>query len=111
MNYQPAPKWHIHGRALIYYQGLDTLGQNFGGNIFKDYTTRLMENGFNISSGNKINVFNGLVDVSYELRENIFLDISLQHRNHKFVHTGVSNNSTFVSGGIRLNMGRREYDY
>ena len=53
IRYQPAPKWHVYLQAIYYYQGLDSTGKNFGGNIFRDYTTRSMNDGFKIGSGNK----------------------------------------------------------
>lgn len=111
INYQPAPRWYLHGRAIYYYQGLDSAGQNFGGNIFKDYKTRVNDKGFNVGSGQKVNCLNAVLDVSYEFKENLFFDLSFQQRNFKFDGTSKSNNSTMISAGIRLNMARRAYDF
>lgn len=111
INYQPAPKWYINARAIYFYQGLDSAGENFGGNIFNDYKTRLRDKGFNVGSGSKVNCFNGVIDLSYELKENLFIDISVQHRNYKIANFPVKNGSTLITGGIRLNMSRRAYDF
>ncbi len=111
LNYQPAPKWNIYGRAIYYYKGLDSAGVNFGGNIFESYNTRIMDDGFKVGSGNKIKVLNALLQVSYELRQNLFFDVSVQQRNYKVANGAGSNNSTLFTAGVRLNVAKRAYDY
>lgn len=111
IRYQPAPKWNVYLQAIYYYQGLDSAGKNFGGNIFRDYTTRSMNDGFKIGSGNKATCFNGYVQVSYELKENLFVELSGQYRMYKTLLAPASSNSTIITGGIRLNMFNRRYDF
>jgi hypothetical protein len=112
INYQPAPKWNINARMIYYYKGLDSSTLNFGGNIFKNYATRSAEDGFKVGNGRKLTVLNALLEVSYELKQNLFLELRLQQRNSTLANTAGSDvNSTFISGGIRLNMFRRNYDY
>ena len=111
VRYQPFPKWNVYARAIYYTQGLDSANANFGGNIFRDYRTRLTEEGFKVGSGNKATCLNALLNVSYEFRQNLFFEASLQQRNFKLAGTGVEANSTIVSAGVRLNMFRREYDF
>jgi len=112
IKYQPFPKWYINGRLIYYYKGLDSGNVNFGGNIFRNYTTRLKDDGFDIGSGRKMNVLNATLDVSYELKQNLFIEVSLQQRNVKYAGNAASDvNSTFVNAGIRLNMFKRTYDY
>ena len=109
LKYQPAPKWYINARVIYYDKGLDSNGVNYGGNIFKNYTTRIKDDGFIIGSGNKITCLNALLEVSYEFRQNLYFELTFQQRNSKM--SGVDNNSTFFTGGIRLNMFKRAYDY
>ena len=112
IRYQPFPKWYINARMMYYYKGLDSANLNFGGNIFKDYKTRSAEDGYEVGSGNKLSVFNALLEVSYELKQNLFLEFTLQQRNSKLAGTpNAAVNSTFISGGVRLNMFKRVYDY
>jgi len=96
---------------MYYYQGLDSTNKNFGANIFRDYTTRTMNDGFKIGSGNKANCFNGFVQVSYELKENLFLDLMGQYRYYKTLNNPVVTNTTLITAGIRLNMFNRRYDF
>lgn len=123
LKYQPAPKWYIYARAMYYYQGLDSAGYNFGGNPFRLYNTDKppvdpgdplslqRTNGYKVGSGVKANCFNALLQVSYEIRENIYFDLSLQQRKYKIKSLGTNTSNTLISAGIRLNMAKREYDF
>ena len=111
LNYQPTPKWHINAKAIYYYQGLDSAGINYGSDPFRDYTTRSSEEGYKIGSGNKATCLNAVLNVSYELRENIFLDASFQQRNYKLANAASSTNTTLISAGIRMNIMKRQYDF
>jgi len=90
---------------------LDSTNKNFGANIFKDYTTRSMNEGFKIGSGNKATVINAYLQVSYELRENIFFELTGQYRHYKTINNPVATTTTLVTGGVRINMFNRKYDY
>ncbi len=109
-RYQPAPRWYISGTAIYYYKGLDTATANFGGDIFRNYLDRLGDEGFKVGSGQKVKVFNGILEASYELRENLFIDFSLNQRLYSLAGTPRLT-STMITGGIRLNMAKRKYDY
>ncbi|HQW85219.1 MAG TPA: hypothetical protein PK987_12175, partial [Ferruginibacter sp.] len=111
VRYQPAPKWYVYLQAIYYYKGLDSAGINYGGNIFRDYSTRTMGNGYKIGSGDKAKVLNAFLQVSYEIKENIFLEISGQYRNFKSITNPTAKNTTLVTAGIRMNMFTRQYDY
>jgi hypothetical protein len=112
LRYQPAPKWYINAKLIHYYQGLDsTSGVNYGGNPFRDYKTRSGEDGFKVGSGNKATATNLMLDVSYEIRQNLFLEATVQHRNYKLANTPGSTSTTMAWAGIRWNMFQRNYDY
>ncbi|MEO7306748.1 MAG: capsule assembly Wzi family protein [Ferruginibacter sp.] len=111
VRYQPAPKWYVYLQGIYYYQGLDSAGKNFGGNIFRDYTTRTMNSGFKIGSGNKATVLNAYLQVSYEIRENIYFEVSGMYRHEKTINNPAANTTTLITGGVRINMFNRRYDY
>ena len=112
LRYQPAPKWYINAKIIYYKQGLDSLnGRNFGGNIFNDNTTKIGDYGYSIGGGRKATCFNGMFQLSYEVRENLYLDFCAQKRNYKIENVVTQNNSTIVTAGIRMNIMKREYDY
>ncbi|HLZ86921.1 MAG TPA: hypothetical protein VKQ52_06775 [Puia sp.] len=113
-HYQPAYKWNLEGKLIYYRQGLDSAGVNFGSDIFENYTTRPRDYGFQIGSGVPATcvLVSGLV--SYQWKENLFLELSAQYRNysvHDPSHTYHSSSAAMVTAGVRINMFRREYDY
>ncbi len=114
-HYQPAPKWTITANVIYFNKGVDTAGFNNGGDIFKKYTTRLNDNGsidmFKIGAGAKASCINARAQISYELRENLFLDASFQNRFYKINGLPGQSNTTLVTAGIRLNMFKRNYDF
>ena len=114
LRYQPAYKWSVEAKGIFYKQGLDSAGVNFGGNVLENYLSRPRDYGFSIGSGIAANCFNLSGLVSWQCKENLFLDLSLQYRNYS-IHDPVNGthitNSTLLTGGIRINMFRRQYDY
>jgi hypothetical protein len=113
-RYQPAYRWNFEGKLIYYRQGLDSAGVNFGGNVFENYETRPRDYGFQIGSGVPANclLVSGLV--SWQWKENLFIDLSAQYRNyvvHDPSHFFHGSSSAMFTAGIRINMFRREYDY
>ena len=115
-RYQPSPKWNIEGKVIYYRQGIDSAGQNFGSNIFLNYETRSDgDYGYKIGSGNLAHCINMSANVSYEIKENVYIDASAQYRYYsvKYLHapTAEVNSSALFTLGIRMNIFRRQYDY
>src|SRR5664279_2222766 len=110
-KYQPAPKWYVDARAIYYYQGLDSAGENFGSNPFELYTTRADNFGYFVGTGNKTKVLNGSLVLSYELKENLFVEGSFLYRKNTLLNPSTSNSTNVFGIGIRWNAARREYDY
>ena len=112
IRYQPHPKWTTSARLIVWKQGLDTAGINFGGDIFKLNSTRSVEYGYTIPSGVAARGINAQLLVSYEPKENLFLDVSLLIRRYKATETpSLNKNTSVITAGLRMNMFRREYDY
>ena len=123
VKYQPAAKWYINARAIYYYQGLDSAGFNFGGNPFRLYNegkpyndpnnpaSGQRVNGFEVGSGTKATCLNAMLQLSYEVRENVYFDFCLQHRSYKLANVSGTTSSTLFTAGVRVNMFKREYDF
>jgi hypothetical protein len=72
--------------------------------------TRNGDYGYDLPSGPRSTGVNAQLLVSYELKENLFIDGSvLMRRLSSDVIT--ERNSSYFTLGLRLNMNRREYDY
>ena len=111
MNYQPIPRLYIHGRLMFYQKGYDSTGFNAGGNVFRNYNSRFADYGYDVADGRKKTVVNGLLQVSYEWKQNVFFDVAIQQRNYKIANEQSNTGSTLVTASFRMNMFKRQYDY
>ncbi|MDP4147890.1 MAG: hypothetical protein Q8932_08345 [Bacteroidota bacterium] len=114
VRYQPHWKWNLEGKIIYFKQGLDSAGENFGANVFENYDTRPRDYGFSIGSGIPASCVNVSGLVSYEWKENLFLDFSVMYRNYSVsdpTNTYHSSSSAIFTAGVRINMFRRQYDY
>jgi hypothetical protein len=113
-RYQPAPKWRLEAKAILYQQGRDSSAASYGSNIFLPYGPpyRQMDYGYWIGSGWKTDVTYLSFLVSYELRENMFLDLSAVTRRLKTVTAPVgSQHADIISFGFRWNLSRRMFEF
>ncbi|MES1217868.1 MAG: hypothetical protein ABUT20_20350 [Bacteroidota bacterium] len=113
-RYQPAPKWMIKLKAIHYIQGRDSSAVSYGSNIFlpnvPPYRTEVY--GYDIGSGWKTNVFYASLLLSYEIKENLFLELTAVGRKLETKTAPlITQNTTVVSFGVRWNMHRREFDF
>ena len=113
-RYQPAPKWTIIGKIMYWKQGLDTGSRSFGSNIFLPNIPpyRQGDYGYEIVSGIESKTSFLSLLLSYELKENLFIEGSLVHR--KIDVAGISSfsaSSSIISVGIRWNMHRRIFEF
>ncbi|MGB5027702.1 MAG: hypothetical protein WBO38_04315 [Chitinophagaceae bacterium] len=113
-RYQPAPKWLAVGKLIYYTQGRDSSNQSYGSNIFYPNVPPFRQGdfGYDIGSGWKTNVFLASFLLSYEWRENLFLELNAVVRKQETKTAPlISNNTSVISFGVRWNMHRREFDF
>lgn len=110
LKYRPIKKVYVEAKAIYFKQGLDSLGQDYGSNIFTSYDERGRNYGYFVGSGNTVKCLNVNILASYELRENLFIDAGLQHRSFD-LKIGGNTSTTVISLGIRLNSMRRVFDF
>lgn len=112
LRYQPHKRIMATLRAIYWHQGIDTADQNFGGNIRKGVETRPAEFGYTIPTGVGVTGINAHMLISYEIFENLFIDASLLIRRYNYENDVLSpRNTILMTGGIRMNMFSRHYDY
>jgi hypothetical protein len=116
VRYQPLKKLYLFGRINYWKQGLDSARYNFGSRPLQPHTSvadggrRLREDGYPMFAGIQAQGLNGSFTASYELKENLFFDLGFMYR--IFDKTDAPKTTTSViTGGIRWNMFRRDYDY
>ena len=106
LKYQPLPKVHFDARVIYYYKGLDSMGVNEGGDIFRPYTDRTRGDQYFVGGGKRIEVVNASATLGYELRENLFIEGNVLFRKQ----TNLENISVF-NIGLRWNVGRKDYSF
>ncbi|MFM7710716.1 MAG: hypothetical protein ACKO5C_07340 [Ferruginibacter sp.] len=111
VRYQPTPRLTLYGRVQWYEQGLDSAGRNFGANIFQDYRTRAREDGFRMAGGIRTTCANAILNLSYEWKQNLFIDLGLQHRQFRAENSADIKRASVITVGLRLNAARREGDF
>ncbi len=113
-RYQPAPKWLAVAKLILYQQGRDSSAVSYGSNIFLPNTPpyRTSDFGFDIGSGWKTNVIYASFLLSYELRENLFLELNAVLRNQETKTAPITSDKvSVINVGVRWNMHRREFDF
>jgi hypothetical protein len=85
-------------------------GRNLGSNPLLLYSTRKGDYGYFLGIGRRATCLNGLLQLSYEWRENLFIDLTAQQRNYAIEGEKEKNNNSLLTVGIRFNFMRREYE-
>src|SRR5436190_7070153 len=116
-RYQPAPKWLVQGKLFFWNQGLDSSAESFGSNIFLPNVSpyRTKDFGYRIGDGLGSKAVIASFLVSYELKQNLFIDVSALFRKQNIDASpstpAVSKNTSVISLGVRLNMQRRGFEF
>jgi hypothetical protein len=95
-------------------QGLDTGSRSFGSNIFLPNVPphRQGDRGYEIVSGIESKTTFLSLLLSYELKENLFIEASAIKRKFDVAsNSSLATNTTIVSFGIRWNMHRRMFEF
>ena len=111
IRYQPVSHLYTTLKGMYYIQGADTGATNYGNDIFKSTDTRSPDLGSGIVYGPNGSCALVNLNLSYELRPNLFIDLGTTYRKYAYA-TGVlpGTSSTSVYAGLRLNFMRRAYD-
>jgi hypothetical protein len=112
LKYQPVKNLYISLKGMYYQQGVDTGSSNYGSDPFKNYRTRTQDYGVGMINGVKTTCALLNLNLSYELRENLFIDLGATHRQYEYENDLYPKYTTnYFYGGLRLNIARRDYDF
>lgn len=111
-RYQPVPKLLIAAKAIYAIRGTDSNDlYNYGNDIFKPTDTRSYQDQYGLISGERLNSLYLNLNISYEIRPNIYLEAGGSRLQGKYENGLSMPSSTCFYGGIRMNIARKEYDY
>ena len=111
LRYQAGKKWLIKPRVIYMVYGEDPAGQNWGGDLLKPHTTRVMDFGNEIAQGINTKTIIGGLDISYELRHNLNLDFNYFYRKKNSEQDVLDLTTSYIGGGIRFNFANRNLDF
>ncbi|MGI8950166.1 MAG: hypothetical protein ACR2FN_01140 [Chitinophagaceae bacterium] len=113
-KYQPIEKLRLEGQILYYRQGLDSVVNgnviNYGANPLENFDTRPADNGFQIWDGRKSSCLLVSGVVSYELKENMFIEATGYYRRFKEANTQ-QQNPLGATLSFRWNISRRYFNF
>lgn len=110
-RYQPIYKLVLEARLIAADLGEDSPGMNFGNNILLPNSARVQEYGNEVGQGvgAQLNIIG--IDVSYQIKHNIFLDLNFFHRKKDSDDAALDLTTTYIGGGIRANINRQRHDF
>jgi hypothetical protein len=112
LRYQPEKNLYLTIKASYYKQGADTGTSNYGNDIFKDYRSRNSNYDVKLIEGVETSCATLSLNLSYELRENLFFDVGATRRMFRSDLPGMKeDNTSYFYGGLRLNIARRDYNF
>lgn len=115
VRYQPIPRLFTNLTMLYQYFGDDPSADiNYGKNILKDRTnpnTGIGLFGNVIGQGVENRVLMANLNLSYMVRQNVFLDLSHSIRNQKIENEDQMRNTSFTQLSLRVNMVRNDFNY
>lgn len=112
IRYQPIKNLYLTAKAMYYQQGTDTGGANLGGNIFRDYDSRAENYGVTTINGVRAQCTLASIAITYELRENFFVDAGVTYRRKTYdTYLFPAVSTTYFTAGMRLNIAPRDYDF
>lgn len=109
-------KWNklfITGRIVLAKQGADSsnTSANYGGNIFKSNDSRVKDYNNELLQGIEQNLSLISLELSYMIYHNLFIDLSIYHRNLDSEYEPLSQKSNLIFLGLRYNLSRVKFDY
>lgn len=110
-RYQPAHKWLIETRLIHATQGLDDRNTNWGSNLIRTYNTREQEYGNEIGQGVPSTTLLFGLDLSYQIRHNLFLEAEYFYRRRDSDRAEFEQQVQYFGGGVRMNIGRQRMDF
>jgi hypothetical protein len=111
MRYQPTNRISIFAKLIVYSQGLDTNGSNWGSNVRKSYMDNTSVLGNKIGQGVKVNTYLAEFITTWMPKHNLFFDARYTYRKASSAVEWFNQNTNFFTFAIRYQFGLRNYDF
>ncbi len=111
VRYQATPRLNFSVKAFYTKVGRDTTGVNWGSDVLKNNSTHPNDYGNTVGQGVSNKLMYADLTASFQLRHNLYIDVTQVVRNSKSPATVYNNNTSITSVALRLNIARRTYDF
>lgn len=111
IRYQPARRWLLHARVLYMDTGDDIPGVSQGSNVLLSTNLRGGDTHQTIGQGIAAKTLLIRAEASYMIFHNCFLDIGMLFRDKQSTAPELSNTTTTINAGIRLNFWKSSMDF
>ncbi len=110
-RYQPIPRLELKGRIMMVTFGQDTGSTNYGNDVRIDYTRHGSDNGHFTAERIRTDLTKIDLTATYQVKQNIFLDLSLTKRTTSSALARFNSDATIMSGALRWNIRERRHDF
>lgn len=107
IRYQPFPRWQFVGKGIFAEFGTDGVGENWGGNIFKNNSDFEQETGNSIGQGINNQLLYLNLTISWQMKHNLFLDANQTIRRLNSDNSNLDRNTTISYLTLRWNLPQR----
>ncbi len=111
IKYRPFDKLYLNTRIIKTKLGQNPNGQNLGGDILLISGSREADFGNITGQGIATDIFSFGIDLSYQVAHNYFLDLNFLTRKSDAEQDDLDVNTTYIGGGLRVNLGNIQLDY
>lgn len=111
VRYRPTDKLTLTAKLFMAKTGLDTLGSNWGSNIFITNDSHEQDYDNKIGQGVTANILFVGFRASYMIKHNFFVDLELAYRRRSTDLEELDRSSTTFGVGLRLNLAERDFDF
>ena len=111
VRYQPIPRLNLTGKINMMMVGRDTTNVNWGSDILKKNSTREQDYENKIGQGVRNDILFATVTASWQVRHNIFIDVSHVFRQSESPVPIYNTNTSVTSLALRWNIAQRLYEF
>lgn len=111
LRYVPIHKLVFEGRFISANFGEDQNNSNWGSNIFLSHLLREQDYGNETTQGVATSTTLLGLDLSYQLRHNVFLDLQYLHRKKDSELPERNNTTSIIQAGVRINVAKQRFDF
>lgn len=111
IRYQPFPRLQLHAMGSFSKMGEDPEGENWGGDIFKNYNAPIQQNGNELLQGVEASLLYMDFTASYQFRHNLFLDIKQVIRNFDSEDNTRDIDTSYTTLTVRWNIPQWRYEF